>query len=83
MRTKLEDLLDLAEIELIRSALRYYGNGVAYQARQPFDNALQTDRRVQRQGRARLLANALDKAFPTTIDEDGTGVTVREYTDAN
>jgi hypothetical protein len=63
--------LEYDEWELIRSALRYYANGTAY----PAKNGVERQRR--RAVRARILADSLDESIPTTIDEDGTGNTVK------
>lgn len=68
--------MDWRDMELIRSALRYYANGTAYTADPDSDESLNLRRR-RRKGRASMLANVLDDSYPTTIDEDGTGDTVR------
>lgn len=63
------DLND-ADIELIRSALRYYGNSTAYPGKHG------NERQRRRAVRAINLATELDRLYPSTIDVDGTGDSV-------
>lgn len=63
--------LTASEWEVVRSALRYYGQGVAYAGKHG------NRRQQMRAERALVLANRLDATIPTTIDDDGTGEGVR------
>lgn len=73
---EIEVPMDYRDIELIRSALRYYYTGTGYTVDPNSDNP-GSIRRVHRKDRAGTLAMILDESYPTTIDEDGTGETVR------
>lgn len=67
--------LELKDIELIRSALRYYFTGAGYTV-DPNSDDPGTLRRIRRKDRAGTLASRLDTGYPTTIDVNGMGDSV-------